>query len=82
MVRVSSLAKLRPWSGLTAKMAMGVVPGFVHLLRKRPVLLRADIFGSHSRRGGNSQPCKPLISGPVLFSCGFLPVAGEGAQIS
>ena len=27
MVRVSSPAKLRPWSELTAKMVMGVVPG-------------------------------------------------------
>ena len=32
MVRVSSLAKLRPWSELTAKMAMGVVP---RLVRKK-----------------------------------------------
>ena len=29
MVRVSCLAKLRPWSELTAKMVMGVVPGLV-----------------------------------------------------
>ena len=29
MVRVSSSAKLRPWSELTAKMVMGVVPGLV-----------------------------------------------------
>ena len=28
MVRVSSPAKLRPWSELTAKMVMGVVPGW------------------------------------------------------
>ena len=28
MVRVSSPAKFRPWSELTAKMVMGVVPGF------------------------------------------------------
>ena len=27
MVRASSPAKLRPWSELTAKMVMGVVPG-------------------------------------------------------
>ena len=34
MVRVSSPAKLRPWSELTAKMVMGVVPGLViELLR-------------------------------------------------
>ena len=31
MVRVSSPAKLRPWSELTAKMVMGVVPGLVNL---------------------------------------------------
>ena len=30
MVRVSSPAKLRPWSELTAKMVMGVVPGLVN----------------------------------------------------
>ena len=29
MVRVSSPAKLRPWSELTAKIVMGVVPGLV-----------------------------------------------------
>ena len=29
MVRVSSPAKLRPWSELTGKMVMGVVPGLV-----------------------------------------------------
>ena len=29
MVRVSLPAKLRPWSELTAKMVMGVVPGLV-----------------------------------------------------
>ena len=32
MVRVSSPAKLRPWSELTAKMVMGVVPGLVNLI--------------------------------------------------
>ena len=30
MVRVSSPAKLRPWSELTAKMVMGVAPGLVN----------------------------------------------------
>ena len=29
MVRVSSPAKLRPWSELIAKMVMGVAPGLV-----------------------------------------------------
>ena len=32
---VSSLAKLRPWSELTAKMVMGVVPGLVNSKRPR-----------------------------------------------
>ena len=31
MVRVSSPAKLRPWSELTAKMVMGMVPRLVTL---------------------------------------------------
>ena len=39
MVRVSSPAKLRPWSELTAKLVMGVVPGLVShikmMLRKQ-----------------------------------------------
>ena len=33
MVRVSSPAKLRPWSELIAKMVMGVVPGLVILAK-------------------------------------------------
>ena len=33
MVRVSSLAKPRPWSELTAKMVIGVVPGLVNVER-------------------------------------------------
>ena len=44
MVRVSSPAKLRPWSELTTKMVMGVVPGLVtygaaqkhYIRRKKP----------------------------------------------
>ena len=35
MVRVSSSAKLRPWSELTAKMMMGVVPGLVRYMHDR-----------------------------------------------
>ena len=31
MVRVSSPAKLRPWSELSAKMVMGVVPGLLNI---------------------------------------------------
>ena len=37
MVRVSSPAKLRPWSELTAKMVMGVVPGLVRVTRNANV---------------------------------------------
>ena len=39
MVRVSSPAKLRPWSGFTAKMVMGVVPGLVILGRGPAAIL-------------------------------------------
>ena len=35
MVRVSSPAKLRPWSELTAKMVMGVVPELVISAKRR-----------------------------------------------
>ena len=35
MVRASSPAKLRPWSKLTAKMVMGVVPGLVLISEER-----------------------------------------------
>ena len=38
MVRVSSPAKLRPWSELTAKMVMGVVPGLVRNFSLEPGL--------------------------------------------
>ena len=36
MVRVSSPAKLRPWSELIAEMVMGVVPGLVSLEGANP----------------------------------------------
>ena len=35
MVRVSSPAKLRPWSELTAKMVMGVVPGLANSAKQK-----------------------------------------------
>ena len=51
MVRVSSPAKLRPWSELIAKMVMGVVPGLVNFSGNsdKLTLLGPDIFRS---RGG------------------------------
>ena len=45
MVRVSSPAKLRPWSELTAKMVMGVVPG---LVTNTSFHLEADCFSNSS----------------------------------
>ena len=51
MVRVSSPAKLRPWSELTAKMVMGVVPGLV---------IRTRVLG---RRLPNGKPDKMLRFG-------------------
>ena len=44
MVRVSSPAKLRPWSELNAKMVMGVVPG---LVRNQLLPLQAGMFGNN-----------------------------------
>ena len=44
MVRVSSPAKLRPWSELTAKMVMGVVPGLVTLSKLRNARLFIILF--------------------------------------
>ena len=47
MVRVSSPAKLRPWSELTAKMVMGVVPGLVtNALHETMFLLQCQNQGS------------------------------------
>ena len=41
MVRVSSPAKLRPWSELTAKMVMGVVPGLVNAKPRKSLAISA-----------------------------------------
>ena len=52
MVRVSFPAKLRPWSELTAKMVMGVVPGLVRRVLGVRVFFRkprADLQGSAMR---------------------------------
>ena len=45
MVRVSSPAKLRPWSELTDKIVMGVVPGLVNLRNVYFMLVLKGIFG-------------------------------------
>ena len=46
MVRVSSPAKLRPWSKFTAKMVLGVVPGLVKIraAENRGLLLIQTLF--------------------------------------
>ena len=44
MVRVSLSAKLRPWSELTAKMVMGVVPGLVSYTIA--IVYRLMVFGT------------------------------------
>ena len=49
MVRVSSPAKLRPWSGLTTKMVMGVVPGLV----KNLLFLMSDVKFLYKNFGGD-----------------------------
>ena len=51
MVRVSSPAKLRPWSELTAKMVMAVVPGLVKLRfllgnEIQPKVFLTGVFGN------------------------------------
>ena len=46
MVRVSSPAKLRPWSELTAKMVMGVVPGFVTCTVSAALLFAHEVLHS------------------------------------
>ena len=45
MVRVPSPAKLRPWSELTSKMVMGVVPGLVDKIGTPPhVTLQVIVY--------------------------------------
>ena len=51
MVRVSSPAKLRPWSELTAKMVMGVVPGLVTFNGYRLQIL-GNLSGKHFGSNG------------------------------
>ena len=48
MVRVSSPAKLRPWSELTAKMVMGVVPGLVTKEVQQDDLSKRREFGERT----------------------------------
>ena len=53
MVRVSPPAKLRPWSELTAKMVVGVVPGLVNFpwkLKDENLQLFCQIFAAFFAR--------------------------------
>ena len=75
MVRVSSPAKLRPWSELTAKMVMGVVPGLVilclHFQGNTPGLLQhvltVLVFWS---LGSAPAPASTLVSEPRIVPLG------------
>ena len=49
MVRVSSPAKLRPWSELIAKVMMGVVPGLVNYRQRKNYFLNNLAFHSRYR---------------------------------
>ena len=62
MVRVSSPAKLRPWSELTAKMVMGVVPGLVNT-GESIITVSYLIFGGNLLR----LQSELLAIGPVQF---------------
>ena len=52
MVRVSSPAKLRPWSELIAKMVMGVVPGLVKLFSQQEA---AGVVRGNTIRGNTTR---------------------------
>ena len=64
MVRVSSPAKLRPWSELTAKMVMGVVPGLI-------TNLSFTINCVQTRRIAKGEAQKNPFSGDFLGGGGF-----------
>ena len=55
MVRVSSPAKLRPWSELTAKMVMGIVPGLVISPTEMRISIRQQNW-AEPKRGGQNIP--------------------------
>ena len=66
MVRLSSPAKLRPWSEFTAKMVMGVVPGLVnHSLRGIGQILGAAAVVDSSVLPVT--PCDESHKVPLLF---------------
>ena len=57
MVRVSSPAKLRPWSELTAKMVMGVVPGLAKVILQDPLRSNPKMATTYHSRG---RDCKVI----------------------
>ena len=72
MVRVSSPAKLRPWSELTAKMVMGVVPGLVtvsfHWINDLGLPFCRDLVAKNF----HSETVDFVMDFCVNFFCGFL----------
>ena len=72
MVRVSSPAKLRPWSELIAKMVMGVVPGLVIKASQHIFHAFSCPHFQHFLRfvlcGVYSDPCFCRVTGPPAFS--------------
>ena len=67
MVRVSSPAKLRPWSELTAKMVMGVVPGLAKITP-------AEAEGGSGQPGATELRIrKPSLHPAKFFFLFFLP---------
>ena len=67
MVRVSSPAKLRPWSELTAKMVMGVVPGLVKSpFASRPIKININkgTRGVHVRYDAVLLPFISIVRSP------------------
>ena len=60
-LRVSFRAKLRPWSELTAKMVMGVVPGLVILTRQQ----QPEIWKFQNRQSTSAEDhCSPSRPSP------------------
>ena len=78
MVRVSSPAKLRPWSELIAKMEMGVVPGLVNYDGELPPKKRdwATWRGKEAKAQGFHSCYK--TPDPRRVSEGFLKRSREG----
>ena len=67
MVRVSSPAKLRPWSESTAKMVMGVVPGLVSKGKKGS---QVDVGKSQSEM---KSQIWPITAAHLVAQCSATP---------